>query len=400
VTGRERSVDVLAVEVQEAEPGMKLAVAVMHPEKPSHELLRPGFMLTDESLCQLRALSIGVLYVDYPGLEDLDKHFAVHLSPARQGAYQQIKRTIAQVQRNERPVAGFSSYYETTRDLITTLLDTGRQPCHIEMLCGNLGKDAVAHATTVAQLALTLGLRLEQYVIEQRSRLPASQAKQVVNLGVAGMLHDIGKAKLPPELQDCSDIAPPQDKSKREQWESHVRIGYELIHDDVEATAASAVLHHHQHFDGSGFPRGTEETAAPAGDKIHVFSRILLAADLYDRIAAGVPGDGRRRRPGVEVLHVMRTRHANWLDPEILKMFAAVVPPYPPGARVRLSDGTDAVVIAPNPSDPYRPPVRRIEGDERTLSEPVPLAKPGAPSIVAIGDAPVEQIAPVLPAAA
>ncbi|HEY2586326.1 MAG TPA: HD domain-containing phosphohydrolase [Tepidisphaeraceae bacterium] len=387
----------LAVEVEEAEPGMKLAVAVTHPEKPSHELLRPGFILTDEAIRQLRALSIGVAYVDYPGLEDLDQHFAVQLSPARQAAYQQIKRTIVDVQRNERPVAGFSSYYETTRNLITTLLDTGRQPCHIEMLCGNLGKDAVAHATTVAQLALTLGLRLEQYVIQQRSRLPANQAKQVVNLGVAGMLHDVGKAKLPSDLQEFSDVAPPQDKAKREAWEGHARIGYELIHDDVEATAASAVLHHHQHFDGSGFPHGNGEAAAQAGDKIHVFSRILLAADLYDRLASGPDG---RRRPGVEVFHAMRTRYAGWVDPEILKMFAAVVPPFPPGARVRLSDGAEAVVIAPNPADPYRPPVRRIEGEERTLSEPIPLAKPGAPSIIAVGGIVVEQIVPALTAVA
>jgi HD-GYP domain-containing protein (c-di-GMP phosphodiesterase class II) len=388
---------VLAVEVDEAEPGMKLAVAVTHPEKPTHELLRPGFTLTDEAIQQLRALSVAVLYVEYPGLEDLDQHFAVHLSPARQAAYQQIKKTIAEVQRNDRPVAGFSTYYQTTRDLITTLLDTGRQPCHIEMLCGKLGKDAVAHATTVAQLALTLGLRLEQYVIQQRSRLPATQAKQVVNLGVAGMLHDVGKAKLPPDLQDCSDINPPQDKAKREAWENHVRIGYEMIHDDVEVTAAAAVLHHHQHFDGSGFPRTADEPGAPGGEKIHIFSRILFAADLYDRLATGTDG---RRRAGVEVLHLMRSQYAGWVDPEILKMFAAVVPPYPPGARVRLSDGTDAVVVSPNPIDPYRPPVRRIEGPERKLSEPILLAKEGAPSIVAIGGIPVEQIAPALCAAA
>lgn len=386
----------LAVEVEEAKPGMKLAVAVTHPDKPSHELLRPGFLLTDEALHQLRTLSIGVLYVDYPGLEDLDRHFAVHLSPARQAAYQQIKRTINEVQRNERPVAGFSGYYETTRNLITTLLDSGREPCHIEMLCGNLGKDAIAHATTVAQLALTLGLRLEQYVIQQRSRLPASQAKQVVNLGVAGMLHDVGKAKLPPDLQELSDIAPPQDKSKREQWEGHARMGYDLIHDDVEATAASAVLHHHQHFDGSGFPGAAGEAGAPAGDKIHVFARILLAADLYDRLASG---PGGRRRAGVEVFHAMRTRYAGWVDPEILKTFAAVVPPFPPGARVRLSDGAEAVVVAPNPADPYRPPVRRIEGEARTLSEPIPLVRPGAPSIVAVGGVSVEQIVPALAAA-
>jgi HD-GYP domain-containing protein (c-di-GMP phosphodiesterase class II) len=375
---------------------MRLAVAVTHPDKPSHELLRPGFALTDEAIRQLRALAVGILYVDYPGLEDLDQHFAVHLSPARQSVYQQIKKTILEVQRNERPVAAFSRYHEATRELIT-LLDAGRQPCHVEMLQGTGGKDAVSHATTVAQLALTLGLRLDQYLIQQRSRLTPAQAKQVVNLGVAGMLHDIGKAKLPPDLQNCSDAAPPDGDANRELWESHARIGYELIHDDVEVTAAAAVLHHHQHFDGSGFPRGADEGGAPAGEKIHIFSRILFAADLYDRLATRPDG---RRRAGVEVLHAMRTRYASWVDPEILRAFSAVVPPFPPGARVRLSDGTDAVVVGPNLIDPYRPPVRRIERRAGTLGEPILLAAAGAPSIIAVGGVSVEQIVPPQPAAA
>lgn len=387
----------LAVEMDEAEPGMKLAVAVTHPEKPSHELLRPGFALTDEAIRQLRGLSVAVLYVDYPGLEDLDQHLAVHLSPARQNVYQQIKQSMAEVQRNERPVAPFSRYQDATRELITTILETGRQPCHIEMLQGTGGKDAVAHATTVAQLALTLGLRLEQYVIQQRSRLAAAQAKQVVNLGVAGMLHDLGKAKLPPDLQNCSDVAPPEGNAERELWESHARIGYELIHDDVEVTAAAAVLHHHQHFDGSGFPRGADEGGAPAGDKIHIFSRILFAADLYDRLATRPDG---RRRAGVEVLHAMRTRYASWVDPEIFRAFAAVVPPFPPGARVRLSDGTDAVVVGPNLIDPYRPPVRRFDRGAGTLGEPILLAAAGAPTIVSVGGVAVDQLVPSQPAAA
>lgn len=386
----------LAVPMEEAEPGMRLAVAITHPEKPAHELLKPGFALTSEALAQLRDLGIDLIYVDYPGLEDLDRHFAVHLSAARQAVYQQIRQTLATVQSTTKPVARFAAYYDTTRDLITTLLDQGRHPCYVEIMSARLGKDAVEHGTAVAQLALTLGLRLEMYLIRQRSRLPAHQARDVVNVGVAGMLHDIGKTMLPEELQEITGLEPPEDQSQRRIWENHPRMGYEMIHDQVEVTAAAAVLHHHQHYDGSGFPKIDDESPSPGGDKVHVFARIVQAADLYDRLAAGPNG---RRRPAVEVLHTMRTRYAGWVDPEILKAMAAVIPPFPPGSRVQLSDGTTAVVMAPHPGDPYRPLVRRWSSPGVDLGEPLALSDEAAPWIVSMGGVCVEEMVPLLPAA-
>lgn len=386
----------LAVPMEEAEPGMRLAIAITHPEKPSHELLRPGFALTSEAIGQLRELGIDLIYVDYPGLEDLDRHFAVHLSAARQEVYQHIRQTLVTVQSATRMVAGFAQYYDTTRELITTVLDQGRHPCYVEIMSARLGKDAVEHGTAVAQLSVTLGLRLDAYLIRQRTRLPAHQAKEVVNLGVAGMLHDIGKTNLPVELQDQTGLAPPEDESQRRIWENHPRIGYELIHDQVDVTAAAAVLHHHQHYDGSGFPKIENEGLTLGGERVHVFARIVQAADLYDRLAAGPNG---RRRPAVEVLHTMRTRFAGWVDPEVLKALPAVIPPFPPGSRVRLSDGTIAVVMAPNPGDPYRPPVRRWSGPEENLGEPFALSDEAAPWIVSMGGVCVEEMVPLLPIA-
>jgi len=68
--------------------------------------------------------------------------------------------------------------------------------------------DAISHATAVAQLSVTMGLRLEQYLIRERSRLPARHAREVVNLGVGAMLHDIGKTKLQPEVQALDGLGP------------------------------------------------------------------------------------------------------------------------------------------------------------------------------------------------
>jgi hypothetical protein len=247
--------------------------------------------------------------------------------------YKQVRDTMAQVQGRTQAGVTYPDYYASTREMVTTLMSQGAHPIFMDKMCG-LGADAVAHATTVAHLALVMGLRLESYLIQQRPRLSPQHAKEVVNLGVAGMLHDIGKMKLPEALRDrCeADEGAGADAGAaavdgggggggadvRKQWESHARIGYDMIHGGVESSAAAAVLHHHQHFDGTGFPTAARagapgrpaepKPAPPDGKHIHVFARILYVADLYANLTR--PPRPGARRGNLEVLHLMRTRYS------------------------------------------------------------------------------------------
>jgi hypothetical protein len=182
-----------------------------------------------------------------------------------------------------------------------------------------------------------LGIKLEQYLIQQRARLAPSHAKEVINLGVAGMLHDIGVAGLPEPLRAFSRINLPEDLAMLDEWATHPQRGYDMIKGGVEATAAAAVLHHHQHYDGSGFPSMPAKPGDEprnSGQRIHIFSRILAIADLYDRLTIGPEN---RRRPNFEIL------------------------PFPPGMRVTLNDGTEAVTVGLRADRPYQPLVKRIE---------------------------------------
>jgi len=78
-------------------------------------------------------------------------------------------------------------------------------------------------AAPVAHLSLLLGLKLESYV---------------VSLDVAGILHDIGLRRLPEPLQQYCETNPPKDPADYEEWQTHARLGYELIRSKVEPTAA------------------------------------------------------------------------------------------------------------------------------------------------------------------
>jgi len=374
---------------------MKLAAPVVHPEQPDQDLLKPGYVLEDKVLVRLRELGIDHLYVDYPGLHDLDRHLAANLSPARQKLYSQIKETIVAGQKRTRPAVSYTDYYATTRELVLTLMSQGEHPVYLEHM-SRMGDDAVTHATAVAHLGLLLGIKLELYLIEQRSRLPAKHAREVVNIGVGGMLHDMGKLALPQELRQYNCLNPPTNPQQRNEWETHAQRGYDVIRGGVEPSAAIAVLNHHQRWDGLGFPALSvkdQQPQRPAEQSIHVFARIIAIADLYDRLAS--PADGSPRRSNVEVLHLMRTTYGSWCDPTVLKTLEAVAPPFPPGLTVRLSDGGGAVVVQVPPDDPYRPIVRRIVGADLELdSQRLDLRREGSIRITHVGKTPVEQFVP------
>ena len=323
----------LIVPLEDVKAGMPLACPVSSPEQPDVVLLKAGYVLDQKVIDRLPSYGIEVVYVQYPGLDELDQHLLVTLSPPRLKMFKQMKSAMTAAQQRSAPKIPYTDYYQTTKDLILTLMGQGQHPVFMDQL-SRLGTDAVGHATSVAHLSLLIGLKLENYLIDQReSRLAVSHAREVVNLGVAGMLHDIGKMQLPGHLRNNTGTELPDAPAQQNEWETHCRLGYDMCHNDVEPTAAAAILHHHQHYDGSGYPatkHNDGSVAKASADRIHVFARILQAADLYDRLCTPLSG---KRRSNMEVLHLMRTQYSGWIDPSVFQAVQMLCPPFPPGSR-------------------------------------------------------------------
>ncbi|MFI5381506.1 MAG: HD-GYP domain-containing protein [Tepidisphaerales bacterium] len=374
----------LIVPIHDAQAGMRLAASVLSPGNAEHELLKRGYTLDAVVIKRLRDLGVESLYVDYPGLEDLDHQLGPDLTPSLLKVYGQIKATIAAVQKTAQPTVGFADYYVAIREMVITLLAHGDHPNYVDLIASRLGNDAIHHAAAVSHLALTLGIRLHSYLIDQRKRLTASHAAEVTNIGVAGMLHDIGMAKLPEPIRAINDTLPPTKPALLAEWQSHCQLGYDMIRGGTESSAATAVLNHHQRFDGTGFPVivGRDGNRRfHEGEEIHVFARIVSAADLFDNLAH--PPCHSSRRSNAIVHRLIESRYSSALDPVIHRTLLAAVPPYPPGTRVHLAGGQTAIVATIDPDYPYQPTVRLIDADGR-LSEqpPICLAVPGAPQIL------------------
>ena len=225
---------------------------------------------------------------------------------------------------------------------------------------------------------LMIGMRLADRLAAERSRLKAWYAQDVTNLGLGAMFHDIGMLRLDALVldrwrRDRNEFDPA--------WRMHSLIGWNLVREKIGATGAAAVLHHHQHFDGSGFPSIEDKSGAKravVGEDIHIFGRIVAAADTLDALrfpiheTPGLPDEEDKELPvetatipTVRALNQMRqSPHCDRLDPMVFRALMSVAPPYAPGTIVGLSNGESAVVTDWTAIDPCRPTVRTIDLDD------------------------------------
>src|SRR5205085_11172808 len=136
-------------------------------------------------------------------------------------------------------------------------------------------------------------------------------AHDLIDLYYAAMLHDIGQTRLPDDIVQKNG---PLTHEEYVLMQCHPRDGARLL-ETIPALRRAAVLvaHHHEHWDGSGYPYGLRNTFIPLG------SRILAVADRFDALNSekdGSQGDLRL------TMNLMRTLAGSQLDPTLIGVFA------------------------------------------------------------------------------
>ena len=159
------------------------------------------------------------------------------------------------------------------------------------------------------------GSRISGYAVSMGENLQL-ESVQVRALRYAGVLHDIGKVAVPDEIL----LKPgPLTAAEREIVEQHPLIGEQIC---APLKSFSAVLpiirHHHERFDGSGYPDRL------AGEAIPLTARILQVVDIYDALTTDRPY--RRAMTQRATFDVMRLEAARgWLDSGLLGRFERLV---------------------------------------------------------------------------
>ncbi|WPD24652.1 MAG: HD domain-containing protein [Candidatus Electrothrix scaldis] len=182
----------------------------------------------------------------------------------------------------------------------------------------------VGHSVRVATLAVfvaeSLGIAREQ----------------LVDIGTAALLHDVGKGRIP------SEIIYKRGKLTDEEFalmRSHPEFGAEILLEHREATPIqiAAAWGHHIRFDGGGYP------SAPSWVVRSHFVNLIQICDVFEALTAVRP-----YKPSVTPLAAfgIMVNDKGAFDPGLLSSFIAALGIYPPGSQVRLNNGFLAMVVA------------------------------------------------------
>lgn len=190
-----------------------------------------------------------------------------------------------------------------------------------------------SHPVNVAFISYVIGLWLNLDYIK------------LLNLVRAGLLHDIGKAKIKDSLLNKTGNLTFEDMEK---LKAHPVIGYKMLESlkRYDTEMLQGVLFHHERMDGSGYPLRLK------GEKVNLISRIIAIADTFDAITANKAY--RKKNLPLKAIEEIQANSTN-LDPEISKIFVDKMIEYYNGREIRLSNEQVGNIVNINPIHITRP---------------------------------------------
>lgn len=173
---------------------------------------------------------------------------------------------------------------------------------------------------------------------------------QLIDLGVAGLVHDVGMVKLPPEFFTKGQLEP----SDIERLHKHPIDGHAVLARLGEQYdwLAEIALQEHERHDGSGYPN---ELSA---DQIHEYARIIGVADFYAGLTRS-RHDRRGRLPFEAVKEIIQTFKAKF-DPRVVRVLLTKLSAFPIGSLVKLNSGASGRVVSTDEASPLRPDISII----------------------------------------
>ncbi len=179
------------------------------------------------------------------------------------------------------------------------------------------------HSVDVATMAMVI------------ARKYGMSKKEVFEIGVSGLLHDLGKSQIPLEILNKAGRLTEEEFAVMKQ---HPVIGYKVLleKNNVSKAITMGVLQHHEKISGQGYPMGL------AGQQICPYARILSVADVYDALVTERPyKKAFSQQDAIELIMSMTPD----LDIRVIESFMKSMILYPVGCTVQLSNGEKARVV-------------------------------------------------------
>lgn len=173
----------------------------------------------------------------------------------------------------------------------------------------------------------------------------------IKDIAVAGLLHDLGKERVPTEILNKPAKLTDEEFSIMKLHPVH---GYSILRDskDLSEEIRRGILNHHENIDGSGYPRGLKDV------EIGDMGKIIAITDVFDALVTARPYKAAKTpSQAIEIMFTMFTK----FDVDYFRGFLDIINAYPNGSLIKLSNGELATVLKQNRSYPLRPVIQLDE---------------------------------------
>jgi HD-GYP domain-containing protein (c-di-GMP phosphodiesterase class II) len=351
-------------------------------------LLAAGYRLTERYRARLKQLGFTTVYVQVEGTDDIipetiinehvQREISASVTKTAEGVENVLltkRKGVENLRRLIRDRRDYLNRYIAgsglTNTIETIIQDLLSQPSVVLNLSSlqSTADNLLSHAITVTVTALCIG---------RKYRFSYEEMKQ---LAMGAINFDLGLVALPAEIarKPMSDLS----VEEKEQYHQHTVYGYLMLSQNpsITPTSAAVALQHHEHQNGSGFPRGMKgENRPPRKDfsrkgVIHRFAEVVAVADTYDMLTTGRMGPKLATAEAIKKLIEMA---GATLNGEIVKTLVSIVPLYPVGTRIRVVDapinqltGYYGVVARVDPANLTQPQIILYESRNHKRVKPI-----------------------------
>lgn len=340
------------VRTRQLQPGMKIDQAVV--DKSGRNLVQSGSILDNYVIDSL--LKMGVMMVYIQSGEETAGDIEKSISP-------QARKQIERLHTDDRSKVELSDSVKTRVAEGIQFIYSNTESKELADATNNIASNLMNAINSTDAIAVDISAlkTSDEYTFKHSvdvatmSMILAKQQglsqKQIYEIGIAGLLHDIGKTKISLDILNKPARLTDEEFAVMKQ---HPVFGYRMIKDRDEFSneICMAVLQHHEKMNSKGYPVGFPS------DKITQYARILTIADIYDALVTERPYKSAfSQREAVEMIMSMTGE----LDLTAMKSFLESMILYPVDSIVELSNGEKAKVVKNNPHYILRPTVVGIK---------------------------------------
>lgn len=242
--------------------------------------------------------SVAALLVAYTREADLVSALWI-IVPLLVVSYLTYKTAMGRVEDANRHLTQLNALYLSTIETLAVAIDA---------------KDQITHGHI---------RRVQQYAVALARRLGVTEEKQIRAIEAAALLHDMGKLAVPDYILNKPGSLTP---AEYEKMKLHASVGADILSSiDFPYPVVPIVRHHHENWDGSGYPDGLRATDIPIG------ARILSVVDCFDALTSDRPY--RPKLSDRAALEVIQKRRAAMYDPVVVDTFLKVHAEFPAGGE-------------------------------------------------------------------